>query len=332
MSRLLYGLGGFCVRRRWPVLLAWIAIAIVTVAVTSSVGKQTSDNLTLPGTGSTQAQDLLTDNLPKEANGTNPVVMEPKSGKLTSSANSNVVKRTVHSLAAAPHVTSATSPLSSKGADALSKDERIGYISLSLNVSSGDLTDDQANSIIDAEEPAVKAGFRVATGGYLGQQVSSAAVEQSEAVGLAAAVIILLITFGTAVAMSLPIVTALLGLAIGLNAIGLLGHAIDIPTVGPTLGTMLGLGVGIDYALFIITRHRGFMEQGKDFEEAAARATATADGAVVFAGVTVIIALLSLAVAQIPIVSALGYSAAVVMVIAVLAAVPLLPAMLAILG
>jgi RND superfamily putative drug exporter len=332
MSRLLYGLGGFCVRRRWPVLLAWIAIAVVTVAVTSSVGKQTSDNLTLPGTGSTQAQDLLNDNLPKEANGTNPVVMEPKSGKLTSSANSNVVKRTVHSLAAAPHVTSATSPLSSKGADALSKDERIGYISLSLNVSSGDLTDDQANTIIDAEEPAVKAGFQVATGGYLGQQVSSAAVEQSEAVGLAAAVIILLITFGTAVAMSLPIVTALLGLAIGLNAIGLLGHAIDIPTVGPTLGTMLGLGVGIDYALFIITRHRGFMEQGQDFKEAAARATATAGGAVVFAGGTVIIALLSLAVAQIPIVSALGYSAAVVVVIAVLAAVTLLPAMLAILG
>ncbi len=332
MSRVLYGLGGFCVRRRWPVFAAWILVAIVSVVVTQSVGKQTSDNVTLPGSGSTQAQDLLNDNLPKEANGTNPVVMEPQSGKLTSAANSKVVKATVHSLERAPHVTSATSPLSQKGADALSKDERIGYIALSLNVNSGDITDDQANAIIDAEEPAVHAGFQVATGGYLGQQVSSPAVEKSEVVGLAAAVIILLITFGTAVAMALPIVTALLGLAIGLNAIGLLGHAVDVPTVGPTLGTMLGLGVGIDYALFIITRHRGFMEQGHDYEEAAARATATAGGAVVFAGSTVIIALLSLAVAQIPIVSALGYSAALVVLIAVLAAITLLPAMLAIIG
>jgi hypothetical protein len=128
MSRLLYRLGGFCVRRRWPVLLAWIAIAVLTVVLTSSVGKQTSDNLTLPGTGSTQAQDLLNDNLPKEANGTNPVVMEAKSGKLTSSANSTVVKRTVHSLAAAPHVTTATSPLSSKGADALSDAECLALL------------------------------------------------------------------------------------------------------------------------------------------------------------------------------------------------------------
>ncbi len=332
MSRALYGLGAFCVRRRWPVFAAWILVAIVSVVVTQSVGKQTSDNVTLPGSGSTQAQNLLNDNLPKEANGTNPVVMEPKSGKLTSAANSKVVKATVHSLERAPHVTSAISPLSQKGANALSKDERIGYIALSLNVNSGDITDDQANAIIDAEEPAVHAGFQVATGGYLGQQVSSPAVEDSEAVGLAAAVIILLITFGTAMAMALPIVTALLGLAIGLNAIGLLGHAVDVPTVGPTLGTMLGLGVGIDYALFIITRHRGFMEQGHDYAEAAARATATAGGAVVFAGGTVIIALLSLAVAQIPIVSALGYSAALVVVIAVLAAITLLPALLAILG
>jgi putative drug exporter of the RND superfamily len=332
MSRVLYGIGGFCVRNRYPVLAAWIVLVIATVGIANAVGKQTSDNLTLPGTGSTQAQDLLQDNLPQEANGTNPVVMEPPHGELTSTANKKVVSSTVSSLKKAPHVTSAISPLSSQGADALSKDKRIGYISVTLNVSSGDLTTDQANDVIDAEAPAENAGFKVATGGYIGQQVSSPAVESSEVVGLAAAVIILLITFGTAAAMSLPIVTALLGLATGLSAIGLLGHAVDVPTVGPTLGTMLGLGVGIDYALFIVTRHRGFMEQGHGFEEAAARSVATAGGAVVFAGGTVVIALLSLAVAQIPIVSALGYSAALVVFIAVLAAITLLPAVLAILG
>ena len=332
MSRVLYAIGGFCVRRRYQVLVAWLAIIVGVVLISNAVGHQTSNSLSLPGTGSTTAQNLLQDNLPKEANGTNPVVMEPPSGTLTSNANQKVVKATVSSLKRAPNVISAVSPLSSEGAGALSKNKRIGYISVTLSVNSGDLTTDDANAVIDAEEPAVKAGFNVATGGYVGDQVSQPAVEKSELVGLAAAVIILLFTFGTAVAMGLPILTSLLTLGVGLSLVGMLGHLVSVPTVGPTLGTMLGLGVGIDYALFIVTRHRGFMEQGHGYEEAAARATATAGGAVVFAGGTVIIALLSLVVAQIPIVSALGYSAALVVLIAVIGAVTLLPAILAALG
>jgi putative drug exporter of the RND superfamily len=332
MTGVLYAVGGFCARRRYPVAVTWLVIVVAIVAVVNSVGKQTSDDLTLPGTGSTQAQDLLQDNLPKQANGTNPVVMETSTGKLTTGKNEQAVKATVSSLKKAPHVISAVSPLSSEGAGALSKDKRIGYISVTIDLSSSDLTEDQANEIIDAESPAREAGFKVATGGYLGQAVSKPATESSEAVGIAAAVIILLFTFGTVTAMALPIATAIVGLAVGLSAIGLLGHGIDVPTVGPTLGTMLGLGVGIDYALFIVTRHRGFIEQGHPVEEAAARAVATAGGAVVFAGGTVVIALCSLAVARIPIVSALGYSAAIVVLIAVITAITLLPALLAALG
>jgi putative drug exporter of the RND superfamily len=332
MSRFLYALGRFCVRHRSPVLATWLVFVIAIVAIANGVGKQTSNDLTLSGTGSTQAQDLLSDNLPEEANGTNPVVMEAPRGTLDAGANEKAVKATVSSLKKAPHVTGAVSPLSSQGADALSKNKRIGYISVTVDLGAADLTEDQANHIIDAEEPASGAGLDVATGGYLGQAVSKPATESSEVVGLAAAVIILLYTFGTATAMALPILTALIGLAAGLSAIGLLGHGIAVPTVGPTLGTMLGLGVGIDYALFIVTRHRGFMEQGHPVEEAAARAVATAGGAVVFAGGTVVIALCSLAVARIPLVSALGYSAAVVVLISVITATTLLPALLAMLG
>jgi RND superfamily putative drug exporter len=310
----------------------WLVLVAVVIVISNSVGRETSNDLTLPGTGSTQAQDLLQDNLPKQANGTNPVVMETPSGTLTTGKNEQAVKATVKSLEKAPHVTSAVSPLSSEGAGALSKDKRIGYISVTVDLSSSELTEDQANEIIDAEAPARDAGFKVATGGYLGQAVSKPSTESSEAVGLAAAVVILLFTFGTVSAMALPIATAIVGLGVGLSVIGLLGHGIEVPTVGPTLGTMLGLGVGIDYALFIVTRHRGFIEQGHPPEEAAARAVATAGGAVVFAGGTVVIALCSLAVARIPIVSALGYSAAVVVLIAVITAVTLLPALLAILG
>jgi RND superfamily putative drug exporter len=332
VSGVLYGLAGACVRHRYRVVALWLVLVVAFVVVANGVGKQTSNNLTLPGSGSTQAQDLLQDNLPKQANGTNPVVMETSSGKLTSGRDEQAVKATVSSLKKSPHVISAISPLSSEGAGALSKDKRIGYISVTIDLSSADLTEDQANEIIDAESPARDAGFKVATGGYLGQAVSKPATESSEAVGIAAAVIILLFTFGTVSAMALPIATAIIGLAVGLSAIGLLGHGIDVPTVGPTLGTMLGLGVGIDYALFIVTRHRGFIEQGHPIEEAAARSAATAGGAVVFAGGTVVIALCSLAVARIPIVSALGYSAAIVVLIAVTAAITLLPALLAILG
>src|SRR5262245_7864900 len=271
MSRVVYAVGGFCVRRRFEVLAAWVVIIAGTVAISNAVGHQTSNSLTLPGTGSTTAYNLLQDNLPKEANGTNPVVMEAPHGTLTSKANSKVVKATVRSLKNAPNVISAVSPLSSEGAAALSKDKRIGYVPVTLSVSASDLTTDKANEVIDAEQPAVNAGFKVATGGYIGNQVSSPAVEKSEIVGLAAAVVILLFTFGTAVAMGLPIITSLLTLAVGLSLVGMLGHLAPVPTVGPTLGTMLGLGVGMDYALFIVTRHRGFLAHGHAYAQAAAR-------------------------------------------------------------
>jgi RND superfamily putative drug exporter len=332
MSAALYALGRFCVRHRYVVLPVWIAILIATVLLANHFGRNTSNDLTLPGTGSTNAQDLLNANLPDQANGTNPVVMEAPHGKLTSASNSKIVDATVKSLRKAPHVTKAVSPLSSQGSSALSKDETIGYISLTVGLSQSDLTEDQAQTIIDHESPATDANFKVATGGYLGNAVSKPKVESSEVVGLIAAVIILIFMFGTVSAMSLPILTALVGVGSGLAAIGLLGHGIAVPTVGPTLGTMLGLGVGIDYALFIVTRHKGFMEQGFAVDEAGARAVATAGGAVVFAGGTVVIALVSLAVAQIPIVSALGYSAAVVVAIAILTAITLIPALLAIMG
>ena len=332
MSAALYSIGRHCVRFKFVVLPVWLAILIVTVLLANHFGRNTSNDLTLPGTGSTNAQNLLDAHLPKQANGTNPVVMEAPNGKLTSSANSKVVKDTVASLKKAPHVTKAVSPLSSQGSAYLSKDEKIGYIPVTIGLSQSDLTEEQAQTIIDHESPAVDANFQVANGGYLGNAVSKPDVESSELVGIIAAIIILIFMFGTLTAMSLPILTALVGVGTGLALIGLLGHGISVPTVGPTLGTMLGLGVGIDYALFIVSRHKGFMEQGFDTDEAAARSVATAGGAVVFAGGTVVIALVSLAVAQIPLVSALGYSAAVVVLIAILTAITLIPALLAIMG
>ena len=151
-------------------------------------------------------------------------------------------------------------------------------------------------------------------------------------VGIVAAIIILLVTFGTAAAMPLPIVTAIVAVIAGLGLIGILGHAISVPDVAPTLGIMIGLGVGIDYSLFIVTRHRGFLAEGHSVPESAGRATATSGSAVLFAGSTVVIALCSLALADIPLVTSMGFAAAIVVLIAMAAALTLLPAVLGVLG
>ncbi|CAN5611396.1 hypothetical protein BH10ACT11_BH10ACT11_02980 [soil metagenome] len=329
---MLYRLGLLSARRHKLVIGLWLLFVVAVIAVSRIAGEETSDNLTLPGSDSTAATDLLADKLPKRQYGTSPIVLKTEKGRLDDSSNSKVVKDTVSSLKKAPHVTDTVSPLSSEGADALSKDGRIGYISVTLDIGGGNIDDDEANAVIDAADPAKRAGMTVAAGGYVGQQVSKPATHISELIGVIAAVIILLFAFGTAVAMSLPILTAILGLAVGLGVIGLLGHAITIPSIAPTLGTMIGLGVGIDYALFIVTRYRSRRADGLETNDAIARSCATSGSAVTFAGGTVVIALCSLAFANIPIVSALGFSAAIVVLIAVLGAITLLPAILGALG
>ena len=158
------------------------------------------------------------------------------------------------------------------------------------------------------------------------------ATESSEAIGLAAAVIILIFAFGTVTAMLLPIITAVIGLVITLALVTFVGHATDVPNISPTLATMIGLGVGIDYALFIVTKHKLQLADGIEMHESIPRACATAGGAVVFAGITVAIALCSLFVAGIPLVTTLGYTAAIAVVVSVLAATTLLPALLAVMG
>jgi RND superfamily putative drug exporter len=332
LSAALYRLGHFCVRRHLPVLAVWIAALVGLVVVAKITGAPTSNDLTLPGTGSTNATDLLADKLPKEQNGTVPIVLVANSGTLDKGANQKAVNQTTKSLSATDGVEKAVSPLSTKGADQLSKDKTIGYVSLTLTEGPGDLDEDEANEIIDAAQPAVDAGLDVSAGGYLGQEVSKPATESSEAIGLAMAVIILLFTFGTVVAMALPISTAILTVAIGLSMIGLLGHVMEVSTTAATLGTMIGLGVGIDYSLFIVKRYRERLADGLDVDEAIARSVATSGSAVVFAGGTVVIALCSLVLANIPLVTALGLSAASVVLVAVLAATTFLPALLAVIG
>ena len=174
--------------------------------------------------------------------------------------------------------------------------------------------------------------MEVAAGGSIGSKLSKPETESSELVGIIAAMIILTFAFGTIVAMGMPIITAVIGLVVGLSAIGLMGHLVGVPDIAPTLATMIGLGVGIDYSLFLVSRHRRQIAAGMEMRESIATTVATAGGAVVFAGGTVVIALLALAVAGIPLVTSLGYASAVAVLTAVLAAITLLPALLGLVG
>jgi putative drug exporter of the RND superfamily len=332
MTAPLYAIGRFCSRHHYPVIAAWVVLAIGLVALGQATGSKTSENLTLPGTDSTTATELLEDDLPEQAYGSNPLVFQAPKGKLTEPKYAAAIGETVKRLDALGEVNSAVNPLTEQGAAFLSKDRTIAYVPVVLGVGPGEIDEAQAQRVLDAAEPAEAAGLETSVGSYVGQQLSKPDTETSEAIGLAAAVIILLFAFGTATAMMLPIVSAVLGLLCTLMIIRLLEQVLDVPGVASTLATMIGLGVGIDYALFIVTRHKLQLGEGMETGESIARATATAGGAVVFAGFTVVIALCSLAFAGIPLVATLGFTAAVAVVVAVSAATTLLPAMLGALG
>ena len=333
MTGVLYAIARFCTRRRYLVLAVWLIVTVGLVAVAQRVGDNTNDNQSLPGTDSQHASDALSKSFPDQANGSSPIVLHVANGKLTDSKHVNAVNQSAADVAKAPYVASVVNPLTPQGASALSKDQATGYLSVTLSVNPGALSTDEAQTIINAaDHPAQAAGIQVETGGQLGQKVSKPSTESSELIGIVAAMVILTFTFGTMVAMTLPILGAVIGLACTLSIVRILSHAMTVSTVAPTLATMIGLGVGIDYALFIVTRHFRGMDDGLHLHESIARAAATSGGAVVFAGSTVTIALVSLAVANIPLVTTMGLMAAVAVIVAVLAAVTLLPAMLAIVG
>ncbi len=332
MSRALQRLGSLGVRHSHLMVAIWVVVAVGLVILANSVGRPTNNDLTLPGTGSTEATNLLDKRLPDQANGSVPIVIETKEGTLTSGSNKQAVEDTVKSLKQNQYVREAVGPYSQQGANDITKDGKIAYISLALNVSSGDLDDSEAQSVLDDAEPARKARLEVSAGSYLGQELSSPSTELSEIVGVVAALIILLFTFRSVTAAPLPVTTAIVALLAGLAIVGIAGHAFDVPSIAPTLGIMLGLGVGVDYSLFIITRHKRLLEQGVPPEESIPRAMGSSGSAVVFAGSTVVLALLCLYFSGIPLVRALGYCTAIVVATTVLAAITLLPAILGWLG
>ncbi len=333
MAAFLHRMGLWVARHPLPVLIGWVVVIIAMVLLVARIGALTTNDLTLPGTDSQKATDLLAAKFPPQQNGKSPVVFHVSSGKIDSDANTTAIGNAAKALQKHPDVVSAPNPFGQNNASQIAKDDTTAFIPVLLDINSADLTTEEAQEILDlAEAPVRGTGMEVAAGGSIGSELSKPETESSELVGIVAAMIILSFAFGTAVAMGIPIVTAVAGLIVGLTGIGLMGHVVGIPDIAPTLATMIGLGVGIDYSLFLVNRHRRQLAEGMEMRESIALTVATSGGAVAFAGGTVVIALVALAVAGIPLVTALGYASAVAVLTAVLAALTLLPALLALLG
>src|SRR6478672_5974233 len=330
---MLYRLGHLVAAHPVIVLVLWVFIAAGVTLTVKQVGANTDNNISLPGTGSQAATDLLQAGFPPQQNGSNPIIFHIRgAGKVTDKDNKQAITDSYKAIKKIKYVHSATSPFAQGAGAQISKDKKTAFISALLNVSSNDLTEQQAQRVLDAANPGKQAGMEVVGGGSIGSTLSPNDTSTSDVIGILAAMIILTFTFGTLVAMGMPIGTAILGLTTALGVIGLMGHLVSVPDISTTIATMIGLAVGIDYALFLVTRHRGQMREGMELHESIALAVGTAGTAVVFAGCTVVVALLSLFVAGIPLVAALGYTAAVAVGTAVLAAVTLLPAVMSLAG
>ena len=332
MAGSLERLGRRCFRHRAVVLVAWAVGLAGVLAASDAAGLRTSSDPGLPGTQSDRARKIVERDVEVPAGAPGRVVYGVDAGAVTDPRVRAAIEASMARVRAAAHVDSVTSPFTPAGRQGLSTGGKVAYASVWLDIDVEDLLDGDADAIVAAARDDTPPDLQVAIGGAIGHKAAPTTVDHSEAIGLGAAAVVLLVTLGGVVAMGLPIIVALAGLAAGLALVTLAGHVVEVPTLAPTLATMIGLGVGIDYALFVVTRHQEQLRAGMTLEDSVARATAISGAAVVFAGGTVVIALGALALAGIPMVTALGYTAAIVVVVAVLAALTLLPAILAALG
>ncbi|HET6864707.1 MAG TPA: MMPL family transporter [Solirubrobacteraceae bacterium] len=317
---------------RRTVVVAWIVAAIGIFAFSNAVGKKTASSFSLPGTNSQQAVDLLQSRFPAQAGDADQIVFHAKTGKLTDRAERAAVAATVARVAGLPHVTSVVSPYAA-GQHAISADGTIGFATVNFDERANALPKAAVDRVISAAQSARSSSLDVELGGQAIEQAQQAPLGFATVVGIAAAIVILLISFGSFSAMVLPIATALLGLVAGLGVINLASHIIDMPSFASELALMIGLGVGVDYALFIVTRFReNYRANGGDVNQAIEAAINTSGRAVLFAGVTVVIALLGMLALGVSLLNGAAVAAAIGVVLVLAASLTMLPALLTLVG
>ncbi|NHC15415.1 MMPL family transporter [Motilibacter deserti] len=327
MATYLYRLGRFAFRRRRLVAALWLALLLAAGAGAATLSGPTSNAFSIPGTESSRALDVIEDKLGSAGDVATARVVFRANEDLQAAEPKSAVEAAVAALAQAPQVASVADPYQ---AGTVSQDGRTAYATVTYSVGAGDVTHEAKEALFAAGDSAKSAGLEVEYGGDATQEASHSGA--TEVMGVLVAAVVLAITFGSLVAAGLPLLTAVVGVGLGLCGVQIATGFFGLSSSTSALALMLGLAVGIDYALFILTRYRAELANGHDGEEAAGRAVGTAGSAVVFAGLTVVIALGALFVVGIPFLTAMGVAAAGTVAAAVVIALTLLPAVLGFAG
>lgn len=326
MATLLYRLGRFSFRRAWRVILVWVGLLVVTLGVGIGLGGQTQDSFAIPGTESQEALDRLEAVFPSVAGAAATAVVVAPAGESIEDQKGTIAK-IVNAIDKVEGIDSVVGPFGPYAGNAVSDDKSMAIIRVQFDGLSTDVTEQTLVDLVDTAEIGRDAGLQVEFGGQVFSE-TTVAITVTEAFGVIFAGVVLFITFGSLLAAGMPLLSALVGVGIVMGAIMTYTAFATVSSSAPLLALMIGLAVGIDYSLFILSRHRTQLARGEDAEESAAMAVGTAGSAVVFAGVTVIIALLGLLVVGIPFLSVMGVGAAVAVLIAIGIATTLVPALL----
>ncbi|MDO5700273.1 MAG: MMPL family transporter [Bowdeniella nasicola] len=330
VSTALHRLGNFSVRRAWLVVGGWLIALAALFGLVVGYGGQLNDSFEIPGTEAQDGLDVLNERFPEFAGASGQIVFEaPEGGHVTDYRHE--VGAILDEIGDLPHVMMVTDPYGNEElGETISDNGRYGLAQVQLDLSLEELPDDLLDTLLGYAHDDAD-GLSVLVGGPMFAQ-TSVGISMTEVIGVLLALVVLAITFRSLLGASVPIFTAIIGVAISMALMLLLARGISISSTAPTLALMLGIAVGIDYALFIVSRHRQQLADGMAVNDSAARATATAGGAVMFAGGTVIIALLGLFVTQIPFLAIMGATAALAVAIAVAVAITMIPAVLSLLG
>jgi len=329
-------LAGWCVRRRRIVLLLWAAALVVSLFAVKSVGTSYSNNFNFPNTQSFEALNLLKSVAPAHSGDTEQVVFGTSGGnRLTDPAIGARINKMVNEIRALPSVSVVASPYDSAGnlvnTANINTDRTVGFLQVTFDKQANNISNSESDTFVHTITRTSGDGLTVAVTGSLAENANNASFS-STGLGVLLALIVLLLVFGSIFAAILPIISALFALGTAVGLIGLLSHAIGMPSISPEVMLLIGLGVGVDYALFIVTRHRQGLVGGREVESSIVNAVNTSGRAVMFAGIIVCIALLGMFAIGVSFLYGLALSAAVGVALTMLAALTLLPAMLGFIG
>ncbi|GGL98933.1 MMPL family transporter [Nakamurella endophytica] len=330
MNQFLDALGRFSARHRWSVLLVWVAILGALLGVRAVAGGTFANDYSVPGSPSADGLAVLQQDFPQQGGYAGQIVFHAPTGAV--SAQTAAVNTAMADVAKLPHVIASSSPFATPGSPQVARDGTTAYGTVSWDVVPAGLDEQYLADLDAAVQPARAAGLEVEYGAGAGQIGQAAHDLTSEVIGLSCALLLLLFMFGSIVAAVVPLLSALFSVLAGLSLVTILASAVTFPTTAPTVATLLGLGVAVDYGLFLIARHRENLDHGMGVVESVGRSTATSGAAVVVAGGTVVVAILGLYVSGVPFVGSLGLASAIVVAVAVLAAITLMPAFMGVCG